>query len=193
MTHADERNTERTACVLVVDGFEEIEAITVVDVLRRAGVQTSVLGVVHRKVTGNHGITINVDASLGDVIALGSRFDVVVLPGGMPGAAALRDSDVVKGFMLEQRARGAAMAAICAAPIALGRFGILQGRRATCFPGFEGQLDGATVVTDEAVVSDGDVVTSRGPGTAMAFALTLVARLMGDAVATELGKRMLVH
>lgn len=184
---------ERSACVLVVDGFEEIEAITVVDVLRRAGVQTSLLGVVHRKVTGNHGITVNVDASLGDVIALGSRFDVVVLPGGMPGAAALRDSDVVKGFMLDQRGRGAVMAAICAAPIALARFGILQGRRATCFPGFEGQLDGATVVTDQAVVSDDDVVTSRGPGTALAFALALVARLMGEAVATELGKRMLVH
>lgn len=184
---------EPCACVLIVDGFEEIEAVTVVDVLRRAGVKTSVLGVEHRKVTGNHGITLNVDASLQDVMSLGTRFDAVVLPGGMPGAARLRDSDVVRDFVLTQGAQGAIMAAICAAPIALAQFGILQGRQATCFPGFESQLGGACVVTDRAVVVDDGVMTSRGPGTAMEFSLALVARLVGPDVAADLGRRLLVQ
>ncbi len=184
---------ESSACVLIVDGFEEIEAVTVVDVLRRAGVQTSVLGVEHRKVTGNHGITLNVDASLQDVMSLGARFDAVVLPGGMPGAARLRDSDVVRDFVLTQRAQGAFLAAICAAPIVLALFGILQGRQATCFPGFESQLGGACVVTDRAVVVDDGVMTSRGPGTALEFSLALVARLVGPDVAVDLGRRLLVQ
>ncbi|HEY1099995.1 MAG TPA: DJ-1/PfpI family protein, partial [Myxococcota bacterium] len=95
---------DKRACLLLCDGFEEIEAVTVVDVLRRADVQVSVLGVDHRTVTGSHGLTLKVDASLADVIDLGTTFDLVVLPGGMPGAGHLRDSDRARGFVVGQRA-----------------------------------------------------------------------------------------
>jgi 4-methyl-5(b-hydroxyethyl)-thiazole monophosphate biosynthesis len=180
------------ACVLLVDGFEETEAVTVIDVLRRAEVQTSVLGVSGRKVTGSHGITILVDASLTDVAALGATFDAVVLPGGMPGAAHLRDNADVKTFVCAQHAAGAVVAAICAAPIALAAFGLLAGRRATCFPGFEGQLGDAIVDDTMAVVVDGAIVTSRGVGTALPFALTLVERLVSAERSAALRRGMLV-
>ena len=184
---------ERSACVLVVDGFEEIEAVTVVDVLRRAGVQVSVLGVDHRTVTGSHGLTLKVDASLGDVIDLDTTFNLVVLPGGMPGASSLRDSERAKGFVVAQRARGADIAAICAGPIALAAYGVLDGRRATCFPGHEAALEkGGAVVVGDDVVEDGDVVTSRGVGTALAFALALVRRLVDEGTANDLADKMFV-
>lgn len=182
----------KRACVLFVEGFEEIEAVTVVDVLRRAGVQTSVLGVEQRQVTGSHGLTLRMDAALKDVVDLGTTFDAVVLPGGMPGAAKLRDSDVVRDFVLAQHGQGALAAAICAGPIALARFGLLDGKRATCFPGFEGQLGGATYHEAD-VVDAGDVLTSRGVGTALDFALALVARLIDVDAATSLGQKMLVR
>ena len=185
---------DRSACVLFADGFEEIEAITVVDVLRRAGVQVSVLGVDHRTVTGSHGITVKVDASLGDVIDVQTRFDLVVLPGGMPGAANLRDSERARGFALTQRTQGATIAAICAGPIAFAAWGVLAGKRATCFPGHEETLStaGAVVEAVAAVVVDGDVVTSRGVGTALAFAHVLVALLVDEATAVDLDDKMLV-
>lgn len=182
----------KRACVLFVDGFEEIEAVTVVDVLRRAGVQTSVLGVEQRQVTGSHGLTLRMDAALKDVIDLGTTFDAVVLPGGMPGAAKLRDSDVVRDFVVAQHGGGAVAAAICAGPIALARSGLLEGKVATCFPGFEAELGGATF-SDAVVVDAGDVITSRGVGTALDFAIALVARLVDAATARSLGEKMLVR
>lgn len=182
----------KRACVLLVEGFEEIEAVVVVDVLRRADVQVTVIGVETRKVTGSHGISINVDAALDDVTAVGTAFDCVVLPGGMPGAAKLRDSAKVQEFVTSQHRAGAIAAAICAAPIALGKFGLLDGKQATCFPGFEDQIGGAIPQTD-AVVVDGDVITSRGVGTALAFSLVLVDRLAGTDVARTLATRMLVE
>lgn len=180
------------ACVLLCDGFEETEAVTVVDVLRRAGVQTSILGVNTRTVTGSHGVTLKVDAALQDVVDLGTVFDAVVLPGGMPGATNLRDSDRARDFVRAQRSSGATLAAICAAPMALGHWGLLHGRRATCFPGFEGELTGADVVEDPVVVDDG-VITSRAVGTALAFALSLVRILVDEAEAARLAQSMLVR
>jgi 4-methyl-5(b-hydroxyethyl)-thiazole monophosphate biosynthesis len=188
-----------TCAVLLADGFEEIEAVTVVDVLRRAGVQVSVLGAsssgsgaAARKVMGSHGITINVDAALVDVAALDTRFDAVVLPGGLPGATNLRDSDRVRAFVVAQHGAGAVVAAVCAGPIALAQFGLLRGRKATCYPGFESELDGAVVDASAAVVVDGDVITSRGVGTSLAFALALVERLVDADTARTLAGKMLV-
>jgi 4-methyl-5(b-hydroxyethyl)-thiazole monophosphate biosynthesis len=188
-----------SCAVLLADGFEEIEAVTVIDVLRRAGIQVSVLGAgvqgsgaAARRAVGSHGIAINVDAALVDVAALDSRFDCVVLPGGLPGATNLRDNERVRDFVLAQHGGGALVAAICAAPIALGRFGLLQGRDATCYPGFEDQLVGARVHADRAVVVDERIVTSRGVGTALPFALALVERLVDAATAREHATRMLV-
>lgn len=185
--------SNKRACVLLIDGYEETEAVAVVDVLRRAEVQVSLLGVDKRKVSGNHGITLMVDAALDDVVGLGTDFDCVVLPGGMPGAAGLRDSVKVKDFVVAQHGKGAIAAAICAAPIALAAFGVLEGKRATCFPGFEAQLKGAVFV-DAAVVVDGPadrrVVTSRAIGTALRFGTALVEQLVGADVAAGLAKRM---
>ena len=180
------------ACaVLLADGFEEIEAVVVIDVLRRAGVDVTVVGVLRSGlVTGSHSIAVAVDNALDDVVA--RRFDAVVLPGGLPGATALRDSERVRAFVVGQRDRGALVAAICAGPIALGRFGLLQGRDATCYPGFEAELTGARVHVDRAVVVDGSVVTSRGVGTAPSFALALVELLVGVDAARSHAAKMLI-
>ncbi|MCB9899411.1 MAG: DJ-1/PfpI family protein [Planctomycetes bacterium] len=176
------------AVVLLAPGFEEIEAVTVIDVLRRAGVETSSLATTARDVKGAHGIVLRADGLLAERAA--ETWDVVVLPGGMPGATNLRDDAVVQELLSRQERRGGLVAAICAAPIALARAGLLEGRAATCFPGFESQLGGADV-REERVVVDGPVTTSRGPGTSLEFALSLVEQLVGADQAESLGASML--
>jgi 4-methyl-5(b-hydroxyethyl)-thiazole monophosphate biosynthesis len=175
--------------VLLAPGFEEIEAVTVIDVLRRAGVEVTTVAVREREVAGAHGITVVADTTLAGVGARG--FGWLVLPGGLPGATTLRDDPQVQALVKQQHQRGGALAAICAAPIALAQAGVLQGRRVTSYPGFEPQL-GDVRYQPHAVVDDGAIVTSRGVGTALAFALALVARLRGQAVADDLAARMLV-
>lgn len=179
----------KSACVLLADGFEETEAVAVIDVLRRADITVEVLGVEGKKVTGSHQIVIEADALLSD--RKRERFDLVVLPGGMPGASTLRDHWGVQKLLQGQHESGGLIGAICAAPIALGKAGILDGKRATCFPGFEGQLGTATYQTS-AVVRDGNVITSRGVGTALLFALALVEALGDEPGAAALAERMLV-
>ena len=178
----------KRAAVLLADGFEETEAVTVIDVLRRAHVDVTVAGVTGRRVTGSHAIVIEADTTL---VETSGAFDLVVLPGGMPGAAHLRDSTIVRAFVTKQYAGGAVAAAICAAPIALSHFGLLDGKHATCFPGFEEQL-GKAHLESKPVVVDGSIVTSRGVGTALAFSLALVSQLMGPTTAHELEEDMLV-
>ncbi len=179
----------KRACVILADGFEETEAVTTIDVLRRGEVKVEVLGVEAKKVTGNHGIVVEADALLSD--RKGERYDLVVLPGGMPGAARLRDHWGVQKLVQAHAAAGALVGAICAAPIALARAGVLEGKRATCFPGFEDQLGGARFEATT-VVRDGNVITSRAIGTAVPFALALVEALRDEGVATKLAERMLV-
>jgi 4-methyl-5(b-hydroxyethyl)-thiazole monophosphate biosynthesis len=179
----------KTAAVLFADGFEEIEAVTVVDVLRRAEVDVCLVGIGGRKATGRSGITLVME--MGVVEALGREWDAVIVPGGAKGAELLRDDDSVRRLLLAQDAAHRYIGAICAGPIALGAVGVLDGRRATCYPGFEVQMAEASA-TSEAVVIDHHVVTSRGPGTAMAFALTLAELLVGAATASRVKKRMLV-
>ncbi len=175
------------ACVLLAPGFEEIEAITIIDVLRRAEIDTVTLAVKDNPVEGAHGIVVTADASLDGA---GDAWDAVILPGGMPGSTHLRDDARVQALLKSQHARGATVAAICAAPIALAKAGVLVGRKATSYPGFQPQLE--CDYRDETVVVDGNVVTSRGPGTAMAFALRLVALLGSPKTAALVGERMLV-
>jgi 4-methyl-5(b-hydroxyethyl)-thiazole monophosphate biosynthesis len=178
------------ACVLLADGFEEIEAVTIIDVLRRAGVDTRVLGVGARDVTGAHRLTVRADALLAD--AGEEPYDVVVLPGGIPGATNLRDSDAVQRLIKRQHARGGRLAAICAAPIALSRAGVLVDRRVTSYPGFEDEIQCAAY-EEAPVVVDRGVITSRGPGTALEFALRLVAELGRPDTAEKLREGMLVR
>ena len=184
-----------TALVAISDGTEEIEAVCAIDVLRRAGVDVTVAGVVPAGVragtlcfTASRGVRLVADASVDEVA--GRTFDAIVLPGGLPGAAHLAASAPLAAMLERQNREGRLLAAICAAPvIVLQEHGLLRGRGATCFPGLRDRLEPASR-RDGDVVEDGNLLTSRGPGTALAFALAIVGRLCGPerraAVAAQL-------
>lgn len=164
--------------VPLAEGFEEIEAVTVIDLLRRAGIEVIAAGLAPGTVTGSHGITITPDIELDEV--LGQSFDMVVLPGGMPGATHLAADARLLALLRRQVEGGGLTAAICAAPAVLAKAGLLAGKRATSFPGFLTSISAPdTLVLDDAVVEDDKLITSRGPGTAMDFALALIERLQG--------------
>ncbi len=172
-----------TVLVPLAEGFEEIEAVTVVDLRRRAGIEVVVAALEAGPVTGSHGIVVQADRLLDE--ALERDYDMVVLPGGMPGADNL-ERDARVGELLRRMADSERFtAAICAAPKVLAAAGVLDNRRATSFPGF---LEAASApgleVAEEPVVRDGTVVTSRGPGTAMDFALALI-ELLADATTRD--------
>jgi 4-methyl-5(b-hydroxyethyl)-thiazole monophosphate biosynthesis len=175
--------------VLLAEGFEEIEAVTPIDVLRRAGVDVVVAGVTGRIVSGAHGLKFETDLELRD---FHGAPDLVVLPGGMPGAKNLGESREVQELVKRMHREKRWIGAICAAPaLALAPAGILEGRKATCYPGFEKEFKKGTTFSQDRVVVDGNVVTSRGPGSALEFSLELARRLVGDAVADELQQGML--
>ncbi|MBV6423961.1 MAG: Protein/nucleic acid deglycase 3 [Steroidobacteraceae bacterium] len=179
----------KRAVVVLAEGFEEIEAVTPIDVLRRAGVEVTVAGVSGTTVRGAHGVSFGCDATLA---AVTFAPDAIVLPGGLPGAENLGASAVVRDRVLQVRDAGGVCAAICAAPaFTFARYGLLDGRRATCYPGFEHHFPPGTQASDERVVVDGRIVTSRGPGTALEFSLTLVDLLTGADAARGLGQGML--
>jgi protein deglycase len=182
---------KKSVLVPLAAGFEEIEAVTIVDVLRRAGVHVVTASLATRDVPGAHEITLRADSTLDAARSSGTRFDAVVLPGGMPGAANLKADKRVAALVQEIVEKGGTAAAICAAPIALEAAGVLAGRRATAYPGFKEELSSATRV-DARVVEDGPIVTSAGPGTALEFALALAARLAGRETADKLRAGMLV-
>ena len=175
--------------VPLAEGFEEIEAVTVVDLLRRAGVDVHTASLAGARVTGSHGITVEADISIDEAQA--TDYDMIVLPGGMPGAEHLkRDARIIA---LLQRFAGAGRytAAICAAPGVLAHAGLLDNRRATSFPGFLAPDSAPGIkLSDAAVVVDGKVVTSRGPGTATEFGLALIELLCGRQVADAVGSRL---
>lgn len=164
--------------VLLAQGCEEIEAVTIIDILRRAGLEVTSAGLDGLPVRGSHGVTLLPDTSLDSAINRG--FDMVVLPGGMPGTDNLRADKRVIALLQKMAQQGKYVAAICAAPSVLATAGLLDGRNATCYPTC---LDGFPDVNLQtaAVVEDGKLITSRSPGTAMDFALTLVERLAGHA------------
>ena len=162
--------------VPLAEGFEELEAVTIVDVLRRAGVEVITATLAGNPVTGSHGISLTADARL-DAVAE-QEFDLLALPGGMPGAAQLQTDMRIARIIRRLHDSGRPVAAICAAPMVLAAAGVLEGRRATSYPGFLDGVRGVTFVED-AVVVDRGVITSRGPGTALDFALELVGQLEG--------------
>lgn len=172
----------------LAQGCEELEAVTVIDILRRAGIQVITAGLEPGPVRASRGTVLVPDTTLDE--ALRNVFDMIVLPGGMPGSEHLKNDSRVINALQEQAAAGKYTAAICAAPMALHAAGLLEGKRATSFPGVIDDLPGTHHCSDERVVVDGHVVTSKGPGTAMDFALTLVELLAGktkrDAVESEL-------
>ena len=168
--------------VILANGFEEIEALTVVDVLRRANITCHMVGF-EAQITGSHAIQVQTDRVFdGDL----SEYDMIVLPGGMPGAVHLRDNEQLVSELQKFEKIGKKVAAICAAPIALNRAGLLEGRNFTCYDGVQEQISNGHY-HKETVVVDGNIITSRGPATALAFAYHLVETLGGDAKALRNG------
>jgi 4-methyl-5(b-hydroxyethyl)-thiazole monophosphate biosynthesis len=173
--------------VPLAEGFEELEAVTIIDILRRAGIEVVVASLAGSPVTGSHGIRLAADTPLA---ALAEQdFDMIALPGGMPGADHLRKDPRVAALVRRLHESGRPVAAICAAPMVLAAAGVLDGRRATSYPGVLSQ-DGPARLVGDAVVVDQGVITSRGPGTALDFALALVEALAGPAVRRETESRL---
>ena len=162
--------------VLLAEGFEEIEALTPVDMMRRAGLEVKTVGIGGKTVVGSHGISVVADA-VPDEIDL-SKVDFAVFPGGMPGSLNLDASPYTDEVISAVLSNGGRLAAICAAPLVLGRRGLLNGKNATCFPGFEGELQGATVI-DADFVTDGNITTGRGMEYSLPFAKELVRLALG--------------
>lgn len=171
----------------LADGFEEIEALTPVDVLRRGGldVKTVAVGGMSKKVCGSHGIEITADLSMEEALSICAEPEMIILPGGMPGTRNLDADENVEKYIFSSAERGAFIAAICAAPMVLGKRGLLRGRRAICFPGFENTLDGA-VISDKRVETDGNMITACGMGAATEFALELLAVMKGESAAENM-------
>lgn len=174
------------AYVFFADGFEEIEGLTVVDILRRGQIETVMVSVTGKKlVMGAHNIPITADCLFEDVdLTDGTLY---VLPGGMPGTLHLGEHKGLCELLVNAKAEGKKVAAICAAPSVLGQLGLLKGETATCYPGFEEKLEGAVTTKNEVEVS-GQVTTSRGMGTAIAFSLELLGQLKGKEAAVKMGE-----
>jgi 4-methyl-5(b-hydroxyethyl)-thiazole monophosphate biosynthesis len=178
------------AYIFLAEGFEEIEAITVIDVLRRAGVDIKAVSVSDKlAVTGAHKITVVADALFEEIDYADA--DMLVLPGGMPGTTNLASHRRLTQIISQHVENGKWVGAICAAPSILGQLGILKGKSAACYPGFEASLQGADVKYDS-VVQDGNVITARGPGVSALFALKLVEVLAGSEVSKKIKSGMLL-
>ena len=176
--------------VHLATGFEEVEALTCVDILRRVDLDARLVSVTDDiYVEGAHGITVKADLMFDDVDY--SECEMIVLPGGLPGAHNLRDHEGLRKEILKFAEAGKGLAAICAAPLVFGDLGILESRKATIYPGMEEALKGAECM-DFPVVRDMNIITSQGPATAMRFAIALVSYFKGKEVADELEEDLLM-
>lgn len=177
------------ALIPLAEGCEEMEAVIVVDTLRRAGWDVTTAGLEPGLVTASRGVMLQPDTTWNAVDP--TDFDLLIMPGGGPGTARLKADVRVLETARVFAAAGKWLAAICAAPLVLHAAGVLEGRKATCYPGVEEGLDGVAWLDDRVVV-DGHIVTSRGPGTAFEFALALIRLLEGETAARSVGEGMLV-
>lgn len=177
--------------VFMANGCEEIEALTQVDVLRRAGIETKSVSITTEKlIKGAHGIDFMADYTIFDIDF--DKVEMVVLPGGLVGRNNLMNSKEVVTVCKKFNELGKFVTAICASPSVLGENNILQGKKATCYPGFEEQCHGAEI-SNAVVVKDGNIITSRGPATAMDFAIELVKAIAGDSVAEKTAQGLLLR
>ena len=168
----------------VADGMEEVECLAVCDLLIRAGIDVKLVSIMGRKeITGSHGFKITADCVFEEIT---DDADVLFLPGGMPGTRNLTNHTGLTEMLKAHAAEGKRLAAICAAPSVLGKLGILEGKKATCYPGFEEQLSGAVVSAEKSVV-DGNVTTGKGMGAAIEFSLALIAQLADQETADKIG------
>ena len=176
--------------ILLADGFEEIEALTPLDMLRRAGLDVKTVGIKTKTPVGSHGIPVIADITEDEVDA--SDCEAVIFPGGMPGAINLDAASITNTLIDAVNKKGGIIAAICAAPLILGRRGLLKGKKATCYPGFESELIGANV-TNNLVETDGNIVTAKGMGAALLFSRELITRLCGKDTANKISDSIMEH
>jgi protein deglycase len=175
--------------VVLADGFEEVEAMSIIDVLRRAGIETVIAGLHEGRIISTRKVNVVPDTTIDAINA--DDFDMLVLPGGQPGTDNMNADAHVKKLIKDFSQKGKLLGAICAAPIVLAAAGVLQGKRVTSYPGYQEDLIGA-IYEEKPVVADGNVFTSRGPGTALAFALALVERLAGKEKSEKVRQAMLI-
>lgn len=176
--------------MFLASGFEEVEALCPLDLLRRAGLDVKTVGIGGKNITGSHGITVVADMTEDELDD--AEPTAVILPGGMPGTTNLDASFVVHRALDDAKKNGALISAICAAPMILGKRGDLRGKKAVCYPGFESYLDGAEVPDmGVTVVTDGKIITARGMGVALEFGLALVSALCSPEKAEELRRAVI--
>lgn len=178
--------------LFLAEGFEEIEAMTAVDLLRRAGIPLKTVSITTAlQVKGAHGISVTADTLYDNTLF--SDAEWLILPGGMPGATNLYEFAPLAGLLLQHAGRSGKIAAICAAPaVVLGQLGLLKGETATCYPGFEGQLDGA-VYKDAPVVVSGNYVLGNGPANAMLWATAIIEQTLGRQMAVQVANGLLLY
>lgn len=169
--------------MFIADGFEEVEAIATLDVIRRAKIDIETVGVGSKNITGAHGVSVRCDIDTDEATFTG--LDGVILPGGMPGTKNLLADDHVNKAIDFCYSQGKLVSAICAAPMILGVKGLLKGKEATCFPGFEGDLEGA-IISEKYYVTDGNIITARGMGSAINFGLEIVKYFKDEVTADAL-------
>ena len=169
--------------MFLAEGFEEVEALAPLDLIRRAGLEIKTVGVGGKVITGSHGIPVTADMT--DAELADNAPDMVILPGGMPGTKNLDASETVHKAIADAEKNDAYLCAICAAPMILGKLGLLKGKNAVSYPGFESYLEGATVPSEK-VVRDGKIITAKGMGAAIEFGLAIVSALKDEKVAEDL-------
>lgn len=175
--------------IFLADGFEELEALAPLDILRRAGFEVETVSITNDiEVVGSHGLRVLCDSTINLISP--EIAELLILPGGMPGAENLAASEELAKILTKQNEGGKWLAAICAAPFVLGKLGLLQGKQATCYPGYEQYLEGAECLNQPVVVSQ-NVITGNGAGAAVRFAFTIVAKLKGQRVADFLAEKMM--
>ena len=174
--------------VFLANGFEECEALAPIDILKRAGFNVITVGVNDKTAVGSHNIPVVCDITTDEITF--ENLEAVILPGGMPGTLNLENDNTVQKAIDFANQKNLLIGAICAAPSILGHKGLLNGKNATCFPGFEKDLLGATV-TNASVVSDGNIITAKGAGVAFQFGFELLSYLKGEEIANNLKKQMM--
>lgn len=184
--------TDKRVAVFLAEGVEEIEALTVVDLLYRAGIPCETVSITNSGVvSSSHDVSIVCDREIDDTRFQFDDYDMLVLPGGMPGTTNLGECDALTDQVAHFVAGGKQVAAICAAPTILAKLGLLEGRHATCFPDLTSVLEeNGAILTEGSVVVDGNIITSRGMGTAIPFGLAIVAHYCGQDVADELARKI---
>ena len=178
--------------VFLAEGFETIEALSVVDVCNRAKVTCHACSLIeNRTVNSAHGTMVLCDKLISDNDL--ETYDAIVLPGGMPGSTNLRDNEKVQSLIKKYNKENKIVAAICAAPIALAKAGVIEGKKVTSYPGFKDELGNVNYVEEDTVVVDGNIITSRGPATALVFGLEILKKLGYEKEAEEIREGMLIN